>query len=248
MQKSREGDYLLMRKIMFVIPFAGGSSESYRKLKGKEEYFWVYLDLPGKGKRRSQAYLTSFSDMVQDLFEQIKRYLKINKTIKYYIWGHSMGSYLAYEVTKSLCSRGIKLPEILILTGTIAPHCIDCEKIKNRLTDDRIFLDYIVEFGLVDKAISQSNYFKRNYLPMIRNDYQVMLQYKAKYVDSINQKVIIINGRNDDIREHEVKQWELYFTEKPIILWMEGKHFFLFENSDKVFQEIRKEMAKYDCK
>lgn len=237
-----------MREVMFVIPFAGGSSESYRKWGDREEYCFVYLDLPGKGKRRAQTYLTLFSDMVQDIFEQIEQYLRMNKIIKYYIWGHSMGSYLAYEVVKSFCNKRIMLPEMLILTGTIAPHCIDYEKIRNKLVDDRVFLDYILEFGLVEKKIAKSSFFKKKYLPMIKNDYQIVLQYRASKLVAINQKVMIINGRDDDILEHEVIQWEQYFREKPIILWVEGKHFFLFENSDKVFQKIRKEMAKYDCK
>lgn len=237
-----------MKEVMFVIPFAGGSSESYKKWRGREEYCFVYLDLPGKGKRRAQTYLTLFSDMVQDIFEQIEQYLRLNKIIKYYIWGHSMGSYLAYEVVKSFCNRGVMLPKMLILTGTIAPHCIDYEKIENKLIDDRIFLDYILEFGLVEKKIAKSSFFRRSYLPMIKNDYQTMLQYHAKKSKPINQRVMIINGRGDDILEHEVKQWKSYFRSKPIFLWLDGKHFFLFENQDKVFQEIRKEMEKYDGK
>lgn len=239
---------MLMRKIMFVIPFAGGSSESYKKWEGCEEYCFVYLDLPGKGKRRAQTCLTLFSDMVQDIFEQIEQYLKMNKIIKYYIWGHSMGSYLAFEVVKSFFERGKRLPEMLILTGTIAPHCIAHEKIESKLIDDKTFLDYILEFGLVKKKIIQSSCFKKNYLPMIKNDYQIMLQYHVEESKPINQKVMIINGKGDDILEHEVKQWKSYFSSKIIFLWLDGKHFFIFENHDKVFQEIRKEMECYDSK
>lgn len=234
-----------MKDIMFVIPFAGGSSSSYSKWNERDEYEFVYLDLPGKGKRRKQIFLTSFSAMVLDCVKQIQQYIQMGNVRKYYIWGHSMGSYLAYETTKILFENGNLLPEYLIMSATIAPHFINLQKIKQLLLDEKEFSDYLVEFGVIGRKVAESKYFKKNYFPMIRNDYEAMLSYKCDKNYSIKQKVLVINGKRDDILPEQVIRWGELFTEVPSYLWIDGGHFFIFENTNRLFAEVR-QLIKYE--
>ena len=76
-----------MKDIVFVLPFAGGSSNSFLCWNEITSYQFVFIDMPGKGKRRGEPYLTHFDDMVDEGFVQIRSYINGNQLPRYYIWG-----------------------------------------------------------------------------------------------------------------------------------------------------------------
>ncbi len=236
-----------MREIVFVFPFAGGSSQSFLSWKKITSYQFVFIDMPGKGNRDSEPFLHHFTEMVEEGFTQIARYIKSNGLTSYCIWGHSMGSYLSYEIVKKLSKEAILKPRCLIMSASVPKKCVDYEYVKNIIDKQQQFLDYIVDFGLVSKKVANSCFFQKKFLPQMKLDYEVMLEYiKNKENSSIlcKQRVIILNGEEDEFLKEDVEKWEDCFDQRPEFKWFPGGHFFIFEHVKMVFQELDKILKK----
>ena len=231
-----------MNKLMFVIPFAGGSSQSFVSWGDLEVFTFIYVDLPGKGKNRDMPLLSSMKDMAVFCADYVSFVLKNEGMKEYYLWGHSMGSYLVYEIAKLLIERDELLPERVILSGTAGPERMQRDEMRwNMLCDER-FLDYIVDFGLVNKRVSKSRFFLNMFFPAIKNDYKVLLDYHTEKVMIPRLRAIVINGEDDTITSEDAMQWSEYFEEEIRYMWVPGNHFFVL-NGKKIVDEIYEEIS-----
>lgn len=230
-----------MKKLMFVIPFAGGSSQSFVAWKDVDEFAFFYVDLPGKGKNTGLPFLKSMKEMAEFCANQILTILREEGDGEYYLWGHSMGSYLAYEVIKILTRDNRLLPKKLILSGTAGPERMQREEMCRHMLCEESFLNYIVDFGLVNDKVSKSRFFQKRFLPAILNDYEVLLDYRTPKDVVSGIEVIVINGESDSITCEDAKQWSEYFEQEIMYKWVPGNHFFIFDGRkvvDEIYEEI----------
>lgn len=58
----------IMKDLLLVIHFAGGSSASFVRLKEPEKHEFVFIDLLGKEKLKSMELLTNMYFKLQELF------------------------------------------------------------------------------------------------------------------------------------------------------------------------------------
>lgn len=227
-----------MRDIVFVIPFAGGSSRSFRGWHTQVRFEFVYIDMPGKGVREGETLLNHFEEMVDEGYSQITRYLEVHPADKYYIWGHSMGSYLAFEIVRKMSKTGRKMPACLILSGTAPPECFTGDALKEYMADDDKFVQYIVSFGLVPAKIAGSRIFRAKYLLPIKKDYEALCEYRKCSGVLQGQPAIIMNGRGDEFTEEMVLRWQVCFEIPPNFLWFKGGHFFILQNAEIVLSTL----------
>ena len=229
-----------MKRIMFVIPFAGGSSQSFAPWKDAEEFTFYYVDIPGKGKNRERPFLKSMEEMGKFCADDISSVLEKEDVKEYYLWGHSMGSYLSYEAIKVLVEQGSLLPSRLILSGTVGPERINRVEMRRHLGSDEKFLDYIIDFGLVSEKISKSRFFQSKFLPVIKNDYEALEKYHAKKVVIPGLRTMVINGEDDaTVNYQDAIQWSEYFEEEILFKWVSGNHFFVLDGMRIVNDIIR---------
>lgn len=230
-----------MEKVaLFVIPFAGGSSTSYQGLKEQEYFELIILDLPGKGRNKSTKGLDDIQAMAIECTGYIKEFLKNNPERKYSIWGHSMGSYIAYEIIKVLLNEAIRMPEQLILSGSVAPERMDCNELREVMKNREAFTQYIIEFGLVKETVARSRFFQKMYLPSIENDYNTLIRYSTEKKKITGIRPLILNGKEDIFQKEDIEAWSEYFEDVPVFRWFSGKHFFFYEECDAVFETINK--------
>lgn len=224
-----------MKKNIFVIPFAGGSSHSFNGWHKHEMFEFVFIDMPGKGTREGEALLSNFQEMVEEGVSQITKYLALHEKSLFYIWGHSMGSFLAYEIVCRLSQQNMCLPEKLIMSATMPPECFDYERMEDYLSEENKFMQYIISFGLVSQRIANSRFFRSKFLPPILRDYEIMSEYRKCSNILKSQPVIIMNGIDDEYSKEDVMKWKYHFDVEPDFYWLVGGHFFIFQNADAVF-------------
>src|SRR4028119_2413150 len=101
---------------IFALPFGGGSKYSYRALEKlvPGNFEWETIELPGRGTRTPEPLLTDLHAMAEDVFAQMRS--RIGNT-GYLLYGHSMGTRLAYELSKRIHYSGLTRPVCLFLTG-----------------------------------------------------------------------------------------------------------------------------------
>lgn len=237
-----------MNDIIFVIPFAGGSSRSFHGWHTQENYEFVFIDMPGKGNREGEKLLNHFGEMVEEGYAQITHYLEVHPTDRYFIWGHSMGSYLAFEIVRQMEQTRQKTPACLIMSGTMPPECFTGYALKEYMADDDKFLQYIVSFGLVSAKIAGSRIFRTKFLPAVKKDYEALLEYRKCSGILLEQPAIIMNGKDDEFTEEMVHKWKTYFEISPEFLWFEGGHFFILQNAETLLSTLMDFFAKSERK
>lgn len=228
-----------MKEVMFVIPFAGGSSHSFLNWQIPEDFEFVYIDMPGKGTREGQARLNDFWEMAEEGCAQIEKYRKEHSVDRYFLWGHSLGSYLAFEMTRLFFLSNALRPACLILSGTIPPECMDHSELEEKLRDEEQFLEYIVSFGHVSRKIACSSFFQKKYLPYIKSDYGALAQYRECSGILKSQPVLILNGRDDEMTKDDAGKWSIHFDAEPEFRWFSGDHFFILERLEEIISTLK---------
>ncbi|GKX68392.1 thioesterase II family protein [Inconstantimicrobium mannanitabidum] len=242
-----------MNKInLFVIPFAGGSSSSFPKV-GSSDIGWnvIVLDTPGKGKKDNEQLVTEFENLVMNIYQQICTYIDTDNCKEYAILGHSLGSYVAYEVVKTMERLGTSTPTWLFLTGTVAPDKLNVDEIKNLFErGDESIINHIVNFGYVNNKIAHSSYFMKIFYPIVKADYSMLVKYcegaRMKKMDKVQIccPVMILNGKDDLISEKDVLAWQDFCKREIEYVWFMGKHFFIIEQWESILSYMWNRVEK----
>ena len=231
-------------KKMFVIPFAGGSSASFAGWnRYNREYEFVFLDLPGKGRRMNEPMAKTIDEAIEDIINQILKNIMEEKCESYYIWGHSMGSYIAYEASLKINNMECKRPLCLVMSVSVAPNKIDRQQIKDIPDNEDVFISYLVSLGLISKDLCNKKIMRKIYIPKIRNDYELLINYKPSNNKKCAIKTLILNGKDDDFIVDDIYEWDQFFEQSPQYEFFEGNHFFIFDKKDIVLKAIDKQIV-----
>ena len=108
--------------------FAGGSCYSYRFLQPYlDEWDFIPLELPGRGKRLHEQLLRDFDKAAEDLCGQITA---AAGEAAFMIYGHSLGAILAVKVAALLEEKEIN-PLHVVVSGNPGPGIPDDYKKHN---------------------------------------------------------------------------------------------------------------------
>src|SRR5262245_57043720 len=124
-----------MKVNLFCFPFAGGSRYSYNSyLRSAARNIKVIpMEYPGRGARFKEKLMTDIDQIVDDSFQHIKNLT----TERYAIYGHSMGSVVAYLLTKKIIEHDLPRPLHLFVSGRGGPSYSDCLPPRSSLSKDK---------------------------------------------------------------------------------------------------------------
>ena len=110
-----------MDKQLFLLPYAGGSSYIYKKFEQQftKNIKITYIELPGRGMRKKEAFYDSLDDAVEQLSLQIFNLLQSKE---FYLFGHSLGAILAYYISYEMYLRAYAIPRKIFLSGRTSPE------------------------------------------------------------------------------------------------------------------------------
>lgn len=220
---------------LFCIPYAGGSALVYNQwgkyIKDKVEI--IPIELKGRGIRTNEVHYTSIEDAVEDVFQVIKDNIH---GCDYAIFGHSMGSLIAYEVCKKITSEKIEKPKHMFFSGRQAPNF----EFKNKYyeLDDDEFLLTIQKYGGFSEGIIQNIEIMKYFIPILRNDFKIVEQYEDIYKAKIDIDSSVFIGKEDSISVYEAIEWKDYVVKNCDIYMFNGGHFFIKDSFLDVINRI----------
>jgi len=229
--------------ILFCLPYAGGSEAIY--------YSWKkYLDssitlhpieLKGRGKRFDEKLYESLEEAVDDIFENIKDTIVDND---YAIYGHSMGSLLAYELYYKISSENLRKPKHIFFSGYRAPSTI--RKRENIYTlPDYDFMEKVIDLGGTPEELMNNQELFQIFLPIIRSDFKILETYNYKEKENkIECDISILNGRQDSIDVEEILGWKKHVCKGFKIFNFEGNHFFINNNVENITRIINSTLCE----
>lgn len=221
--------------ILFCLPFAGGNIYSYRKF---EQYFpdsitLVTFDLPGHGRRLKEPLLTDLERMTGDIFHQVQDRLDG----PYALYGHSMGSLLAYLLGKRIAPTAFAQPLHLFVSGRQGPPVQSQERNWHLLPKDA-FIRNLLEYGGIPQEIVAEEELMDLFVPILRADFQAVSEYRYEEAAPLNIPVTVMFGSDEGLVHEDVLQWQRVTTQPIVVRQFSGNHFFLFDHLPEISRMI----------
>lgn len=192
---------------LFCFPFAGGSASEFagwaKVLRGDVEV--VAVQPPSRGCRLAEQPLSSMRSMTDELVALMGR---IEPTVPYVLFGHSLGARLCYAVACRLQTLGYCAPEAVILSASRAAHLPDRYAAIHNL-DSEAFLAELAKLNGTAPAVLQNQELMALLLPGLRADFQISHEYQALNRQKLHCPMYILTGKDDRVVDKSESQaWQ----------------------------------------
>ncbi|ABD11779.1 MULTISPECIES: thioesterase II family protein [Frankia] len=220
---------------LVCFPHAGGAASFYvplsRALSPVAEVRSVQY--PGRQDRRTERPETA----IEPLADRIADVLRPLTDRPLAFFGHSMGSTVAFEVTRRLEAAGGPVPFVLFASGRRAPSASRAESVH--LLDDEGFLREIRALGGTDPRILADPEILKLILPPTRADYRAIETYSAPSDAVIGTAITVLVGDSDaKATVAEAEQWRAHTTGAFTLKVFPGGHFYLSDQQAAVIDTV----------
>lgn len=226
---------------LLCIPFSGGSALSYRELGPSFDSVTVStFELPGRGRRFAEPLLRDCDAMARDLLRQMRAHLHE----PYVLYGHSLGSLLAYLVARLARQQGLPAPRALVVSGGRAPT-----RTVNRgwhlLAQDE-FQGVLRRLGGCPPAVLAEPELMALYEPILRADFAALAGYRHQVAEPFDFPITVLIGRDDEVCDDDARAWQRE-TLLPLELHcFAGDHFFISRHWPDIRQMVCAHMHAAD--
>ncbi|MCW3101568.1 MAG: Thioesterase [Bacteroidetes bacterium] len=222
----------MQRTQVFFFHFAGGNSYSFQFLAPFLKNADLFpLELPGRGKRYNEQLLTDFDQAALDLYAQIK---KLRSSSRYIIYGHSMGATLALTVAGML-EKDNDAPFHIIVSGNPGPGVR--EKKNRYLLNHEDFINELKVLGGMPEEVMANEELLNFFEPVLRADFELVEKYDANLNLKIRTPIFAMMG-SDENESQRILNWKKHTVAGFDYAILEGGHFFIHNNAEKVAEVI----------
>ena len=228
-------------KMVFCFPHAGGTASTYRTWTMKKGiYNFACVELPGKGTRRKEKFISEFDLILEPLSQSIQ---KVVGEKEFYFFGHSMGAAMAFYIAHYLKQQYDIQPVKIIVAGRQAPHEENLTEFKTYMDDDALIAE-MKRYNATPKEMLESKEFLSFALPQIRRDYK--LNESLIYRNECLSVPLILHTATKDYEANAaiMERWEQVTTEGTVIRQFEGDHFFVLNQGDAYWKSLVEDLSK----
>lgn len=227
---------------IFCLPYAGGNKYSYRELSdaAPSHFNFITLDYPGRVPRIKEPLMSEASELVEDLFKQIRTQISDED---YVLYGHSMGGLLSYLLTRKLIENNYKAPMHLIITGTSGPSVFEKREKKRHLLPQKEFIQEMKDLDGIPEEILEAEELMSFFEPILRSDFKVCECYIHEETEPLNIPFTVITGTEEDIEEEDILLWQKETNFEIDFKRLEGKHFFIFKKKKEVLEIMERNLS-----
>lgn len=221
---------------LFCFHYAGGGTLNFRNWA--DELFpriEVYLiQLPGRERRLMESAFTRIEPLIQELKPAIIPYLKE----PFAFLGYSMGSLIAFELTRSLRRDSKVSPDHLFVCARRAPQIPATKKPIHKLSDPE-FLQELRRLGGTPEEILANEELMAFLIPTLRADFAVLETYNYYDELPLNCPITAFGGLEDtEANREELAAWNLQTNADFNLHILPGDHFFLNSARSRLLQII----------
>lgn len=215
---------------LFFLPHAGGSASYYSHWRSyfNDDITFIPVEYSGRGTRVKEPLNNNITEMRDDI---LCRYIlpAMADGENYLIFGHSLGTVIAWEIASQIQLLSIKLPICIIFSGRLAPNVNTSKKILKDLPSKEL-IEEIYRMGGIDTDIIENNEILNYFLPIIRNDIKIVEEYQLNYsvyMNPLNTNFIVLYGEKDIQTANSINEWSKLTNMKCEYYQFDGNHFFI---------------------
>ncbi len=210
---------------IIAFPFAGGNKYSFNGYF-PTEFTVSVLEYPGRGLRTKESLIENLNVLVSDLLPQVEK--EINTCDEYIIYGHSMGAWVGYLISKKIEELGFKKPLKLILSGAKPPKYTREKKISE--LKDQDFWDEVCELGGITEEMKGYPELIQYFIPILKADFKCIEGYQHKESLKLTMPIDFFYGSDEEINSEEASEWKNETTDLVNIYELKGNHFFIYKH------------------
>jgi medium-chain acyl-[acyl-carrier-protein] hydrolase len=213
------------KTLLFCFPFAGGGASVFRTWAASlpESIQPLPVRLPGRESRWLEQPYDSLPALVPTLADVLAPALRF----RFAFFGHSMGAFIAFELTRELRRRGQPGPVRLLVSGCRAPHLQDPDIPLYALPKAELIGELGRLEGVSADVLANSE-FMELILPMLRADLRLCDTYRYRPGLPLDCPISGFGGAQDKkTRPEQLAAWSRQTRAGYIERVFPGGHFFL---------------------
>ena len=220
---------------LICFPHAGGSAAFYHEWRGAlpPDIAIYAVQYPGRANRLSEPMI----DDAHRLATEVVPVLRPLADRPLALFGHSMGSLIAYEVAVTLQEQGVRIAALFI-SGRSAPH-VPSDRPSLLHDDDNVLVANLARLGGTDAEALSDPELRELALPYVRNDLRLARDYRHRECPALECPVTALVGDADnEVSLSTVRRWADLTSEDFTMRVLPGGHFYLVPSRDKVLAEV----------
>jgi medium-chain acyl-[acyl-carrier-protein] hydrolase len=230
------------RARLFCFAHAGGSAAAFRLWPQRlpPELEVGAVQLPGRGSRLREPALESIPAMVEALVPA----LLPKMDLPFAIFGHSMGSSLAFALTQELAARGGPMPGHLLVSARRPPRMADPEPPLHGLPDNEFVAEMNRRYAAIPAEVLAEADLMAMLLPSLRADMRALETYQPGSTPALPCPVTAFGGA-DDARAPlaHLEAWRDETRAEFRVRQFAGGHFYLDARRDELLADVARTLA-----
>ena len=164
-----------------------------------------------------------------------------------YLFGHSLGALVAFEVARKLTASGELSPHHFIVSGCAAPTLLPSQRVKDIATlSGKEFAEAVGFFGGLSAEVIADDEMRELLLPGVIADFHMAVGYQYIPGLLLDIPATVVVGRDDPhVREEAAALWADEFIEPVSRHWVSGGHFY-FDDRPETIIEILSQVVRAD--
>jgi surfactin synthase thioesterase subunit len=226
---------------IFCFAHAGGNPRSFLAwqpaLADDAELIAVLPPHPPGGRLSLDDYVDGAAQAIRRAAEDDNRPI--------YLFGHSLGALVAFEV----CRRLRDQPALahLIISALAAPVLLPSQRVLElSRKQGREFADALVFFGGMPAELLAEPDLLDVLLPGVQADFGLAAQYRYQPDSPLAIGATVVTGHADPhIGRPQVEPWHAEFVRPPDVRWVLGGHFY-FEDRPSAIIDVLRDVLRAD--
>ena len=225
------------RARLVCLPFAGGNAAAFREWRDAfgPEVNVCAVELPGRGGRIAESPIDSMDRLVERLLAALAPLFDL----PVYLFGHSMGGRIAFEVAH-------REPRVtaVVASASRAPSLPSRHQVAHLPAP--AFVEAIEAFGQASSVVLRDRELRERLMPSLRADFKLSESYRAAPDATISVPLTVLVARDDlHVELSEARGWRAHARGRFSFVELDrGGHFFLTTRRESVLSVVRGALAE----
>ncbi|HEV2738184.1 MAG TPA: alpha/beta fold hydrolase [Candidatus Elarobacter sp.] len=214
--------------VVFCFPYAGAGASVYRGFTSPAAAGIAVagIQLPGREELFDEEPYATIGVAAADLAAQV---LESARGRRYWLFGHSFGAVLAFEVARRLCGSRAAAPQRLVVSGSVAPGT-SLGRSSSGLTDDEFVARVEQIAGYAHPALNEPE-LRELLLPALRVDVALHESYRPASAAPLDIPITALRGTVDtSVSAADCAQWAAWTSNDFAYMEIGGSHMYLVED------------------
>ncbi|MDO9262680.1 MAG: SDR family NAD(P)-dependent oxidoreductase, partial [Desulfosalsimonadaceae bacterium] len=187
------------------------------------------VQLPGREARRKETPVVRFDGLMETLSEALLPYLDR----PFAFFGHSMGAWIAFELSHAVLKKHGRFPEHLFVAAMPPPSMN--EALFNGASMDESWLTYME----IPELLKDDDGFMNEWLHLFKTDSRLFQSYEYGRKTRLDCPITVFGGNSDELAaESDLLKWRQHTTKRCALEILPGKHMFPVESKNQLLDII----------